>query len=84
MALCDTYDALTSRRPYKEAYTHEFAKEIIVPERGKQFEPAIVDAFLAVEHRFYAIQQALRDTGHPSRIEELVQNLASMRQCVAE
>ncbi|MFO7776083.1 MAG: response regulator [Candidatus Hydrogenedentota bacterium] len=84
VALCDTYDALTSRRPYKEAFTHEFAKEIIVPERGEQFEPAIVDAFLAVEHRFRAIQQALRDTGRPSHIEELVQNLASIRECVAE
>ena len=84
VALCDTYDALTSRRPYKEAFTHEFAKEIIVPERGEQFEPAIVDAFLAVEHRFRAIQQALRDTGQPSHIEELVQNLASMRQRMVE
>ncbi len=84
VALCDTYDALTSRRPYKEAFTHEFAKEIIVPERGEQFEPVIVDAFLAVEHRFRAIQQALRDTGQPSRIEELVQDLSAMRQRVAE
>ncbi|MFP4173362.1 MAG: HD domain-containing phosphohydrolase [Candidatus Hydrogenedentota bacterium] len=84
VALCDTYDALTSRRPYKEAFTHEFAKEIIVPERGEQFDPAIVDAFLAVEHRFHAIQQALRDMGQPSHIEKLVQNLASMRECVAE
>lgn len=52
MGLCDTYDALTSRRPYKEPFTHETAIQIIRSERGKQFDPDLVDTFLAKQQRF--------------------------------
>jgi len=52
MGLCDTYDALTSKRPYKEPFTHETAIQIIRSERGKQFDPDLVDAFLAKQQRF--------------------------------
>jgi putative two-component system response regulator len=47
VALVDVYDALATRRVYKPAYEPEVAKEIIVREAGAQFDPAIVDAFLA-------------------------------------
>jgi putative two-component system response regulator len=46
VALTDTFDALTSKRPYKEPYPIEVACEIIKKQRGKQFDPQIVDAFL--------------------------------------
>jgi len=46
VALVDVYDALTSRRVYKPAYEPEFAKELILREVGKQFDPVVVDAFL--------------------------------------
>lgn len=52
MAVADVYDALTSARVYKEAYSHEKAKSIIVSEAGKHFDPDIVDAFLACEEQF--------------------------------
>jgi HD-GYP domain-containing protein (c-di-GMP phosphodiesterase class II) len=52
MGLCDTYDALTSKRPYKEPFTHNTAIQIIKNERGKQFDPDLVDAFLANQQRF--------------------------------
>lgn len=55
MALADVYDALTTRRTYKEAWSHEAAREWILSERGKQFDPAVVDAFVAIEHEFMAI-----------------------------
>jgi PAS domain S-box-containing protein len=58
-ALADVYDALTSKRPYKEAYTHKKAKEIIVEERGRQFDPEIVDVFLAYEDDFKMIRNKL-------------------------
>ena len=45
MAIVDVYDALTSKRVYKDAFTKERAVEIIVDESGKQFDPKIVDAF---------------------------------------
>jgi putative two-component system response regulator len=46
MALADVYDALISRRVYKEAYSHERACELIVAERGRHFDPRVVDAFV--------------------------------------
>ncbi len=55
VALADVYDALTSRRVYKDAYPHEQAREVIVGERERHFDPIIVDAFLAAEGRFLAI-----------------------------
>ncbi|NLO90092.1 MAG: two-component system response regulator [Clostridia bacterium] len=55
MALADVYDALRSQRPYKEAYSHEKSREIIVAEKGKHFDPLLVEAFLAVEKDFAAV-----------------------------
>jgi response regulator RpfG family c-di-GMP phosphodiesterase len=46
LALADVYDALTTRRPYKEPWSHGRALELIQSERGKHFDPAIVDAFV--------------------------------------
>jgi putative two-component system response regulator len=52
MAISDVYDALVSRRPYKEAFTHDQAVEIIIDSRGKQFDPDLVDIFEKVNQRF--------------------------------
>jgi putative two-component system response regulator len=48
MAIVDTYDALISKRPYKESYTDEEAAKIILAESSKQFDPKIVEVFLEV------------------------------------
>lgn len=47
MALADVYDALRSERSYKEAYSAEEAKQIMLEESGKQFDPELVDVFMA-------------------------------------
>lgn len=47
--VCDVYDALTSVRPHKPAWSHPQACEELWRQRGRQFDPAIVDAFLALE-----------------------------------
>jgi putative two-component system response regulator len=52
MALADVYDALVSERPYKEAYTHGRALEIIAENRGTHFDPQIVDVFIAFNGLF--------------------------------
>ncbi|MDR0323069.1 MAG: response regulator [Treponema sp.] len=52
MAIADVYDALISVRPYKEAFSHEEAVKIILEERGKQFDPVLVDLFLEVSKEF--------------------------------
>jgi putative two-component system response regulator len=57
VALADVYDALTSERPYKPAYSHERAKELILRETGKHFDPAIVQAFIARYDEFLQVRQ---------------------------
>jgi putative two-component system response regulator len=52
MALADVYDALISRRVYKEPRSHEEAVQAIVAGRDKHFDPEVVDAFLAIEGQF--------------------------------
>lgn len=49
MSIVDVYDALTSKRPYKEPFSHEKACAIIVEGRGKQFDPDLVDEFLKAQ-----------------------------------
>ncbi len=46
VGLLDVFDALTSKRPYKDPYPLDIALEIIKKERGKHFDPDIVDIFL--------------------------------------
>ncbi len=55
MAIADVYDALISKRVYKEAFSHQVAKETILKERGRHFDPKIVDAFMAIEEKILAI-----------------------------
>ena len=61
VALADVYDALTSERVYKEAYSHETTRQIIIEESGRHFDPDVVDAFLAVEPEMIEIHNRLRD-----------------------
>ncbi len=46
LALADVYDALTTRRPYKDPWPHERALEWIASESGKHFDPAVCGVFL--------------------------------------
>ncbi len=61
MALADVYDALISKRVYKPAFGHHKAKAIILDGRGTHFDPAVVDAFLAVEQQFVEIAGTFKD-----------------------
>lgn len=45
-AVVDVYDALTSDRPYRKAWSREKALELIQQERGKHFDPEVVEAFM--------------------------------------
>ena len=47
-AVCDVFDALLSDRPYKEPWPVPEALEQLRGERGKHFDPTVVDAFLAI------------------------------------
>lgn len=71
VAVSDVYDALTSRRPYKEPLSHDTSKNIILDGRGTLFDPDIVDAFLARETRFVAIHTRYEDFGAMSSVFQL-------------
>lgn len=65
VAIADVYDALTSKRAYKEAFSHDKAKNIILSDKGKSFDPEIVDAFLDTENTFMQIAEKYYiDGGH--------------------
>ncbi|CAG35094.1 HD-GYP domain-containing protein [Desulfotalea psychrophila] len=55
VALADVYDALRSKRAYKEAYPHADSVAEIIREKGKQFDPYVTEAFLAMADSFHDI-----------------------------
>jgi putative two-component system response regulator len=60
-ALADVYDALTSKRVYKEAFSHEKSRSIVIEESGEAFDPEIVEAFINIENDFKAIRREYKD-----------------------
>jgi HD-GYP domain-containing protein (c-di-GMP phosphodiesterase class II) len=48
LSVSDAYEAMTSDRPYRKSLPKEVAFKILMDERGKQFDPTIVDAFLDI------------------------------------
>ncbi|MDR2068942.1 MAG: HD domain-containing protein, partial [Spirochaetaceae bacterium] len=57
MAIADVYDALISKRPYKDPLPPEEAKQIILSEKGRQFDPLLTDAFEAISEKFAEVAQ---------------------------
>ena len=62
LALGDVYDALTSKRVYKEAFSYDKSREIIIEGRGTHFDPDVVDAFIAVGNEFLTVKERFIDT----------------------
>jgi putative two-component system response regulator len=61
VALADVYDALTAKRVYKNAMSHDVAKSLIVEESGVHFDPDVVEAFLEAEADFINVQRGFAD-----------------------
>ena len=75
MALADVYDALISRRVYKEPIPHAEAVRIIELLSGKHFDPDVVSAFLEIHRQFYAIALSYNDVeGDFLRKQEYINN----------
>ncbi len=61
VAIADVFDALTSARVYKKARTVEYAIDLIKLEKGKHFDPKVVDSFLNVLPQILAIKEKYVD-----------------------
>jgi PAS domain S-box-containing protein len=72
VALPDVYDALTSKRAYKEPIPHEDAVKIISSERGTHFDPDVVDVFVAEQETFMRIRMFESFREHPESIDDLI------------
>jgi putative two-component system response regulator len=62
MAVADVYDALISRRVYKNSMPHDKAISIIQEGRGSHFDPDMVDAFLSIQDEIQSIAARYADT----------------------
>ena len=75
MALADVYDALVSRRVYKEGMSHEKAVQIIVEGKGTHFDPDLVDAFLELQEEFQEVSRRYADS--TAELESKAQHLSA-------
>lgn len=57
VALADVYDALTTKRVYKDAFSHEKTYEIIMESNGTHFDPDVVQAFVEIQEQFMMIAE---------------------------
>jgi len=62
LALGDVYDALTSKRCYKEAFSHEKSRQIVLDSSGAHFDPEVVEAFVSTEEEFKRIREFYQDS----------------------
>jgi len=56
-AVADVFDALTSVRPYKKAWTEEDAIKLLIEQKGRHFDPSLVDLFIEQMPAIRAIRQ---------------------------
>ena len=66
VAVADVFDALTSERPYKRAWSLDDARKFLEEGRGAHFDPACVDAFLANWDKVLDIRSRFQDVDQPS------------------
>jgi putative two-component system response regulator len=67
VALSDAYDAITSERPYKRALSHAEAVRRILDDRGRHFDPVIVDAFIRCAPKFEIIRRQMEGRTEETR-----------------
>lgn len=57
VGVADVYDAIHAKRCYKDRVSHEDTVKIILAERGRKFDPVVVDAFMRIEHTIKELQE---------------------------
>jgi putative two-component system response regulator len=74
VSIADVFDALTSKRPYKEAFSVEKSNRIISEGRGSYFDPEVVDAFFSIQDTILEIKAQYRDKENKYQRPRLVSN----------
>jgi len=69
MSVADVFDALVSKRCYKDAYSLSESFKIIVEEKGTQFAPDVIDAFIASKDEFFEIYNSSVNELHPPQAD---------------
>lgn len=62
VAIADVFDALTSERPYKKAWSIEDAIDLIIEERGKHFDPELADYFIESIDEITSVKEQFVET----------------------
>lgn len=75
MAVCDTYDAMTSTRAYRSSMPSEYALQEIDRVKGTQFNPKVAEAFLSIPRDIFAGLHASR----PEAFKEIPQRVSTLR-----
>ena len=85
MAVADVYDALVSRRVYKDGMSHDQARAIMVEGRGSHFDPDMVDAFLSLSEEFRRIAEQFADSEHmlQAQLQRVEQELGAEAKIAA-
>ncbi len=76
-SIADVFDALTSKRPYKEPFSLEESLEILSKGRGIHFDPALLDLFLEMAPALYQEVAGREDEGLRREVERLTQRYFS-------
>ncbi|MDO9633144.1 MAG: hypothetical protein Q7I92_14690, partial [Humidesulfovibrio sp.] len=72
-AIADVFDALTSRRPYKEPFSFEEAMRQMEEGRGTHFDPDLLDAFAGIARTLYDTTAACDEAGLKTCLREICQ-----------
>jgi HD-GYP domain-containing protein (c-di-GMP phosphodiesterase class II) len=73
----DVFDALTSRRPYKEPLSFEAAMAVLAQGRGGHFDPAVFDTFARIAPELYRTYAGRADQGLRQELKTLIARLFS-------
>jgi len=72
-AIADVFDALTSKRPYKEPFPYDKSIEILKEGRGTHFDPALVDIFISISQPLYDLLSGRDDNISRKELESIVE-----------
>jgi len=78
VAIADVFDALTSKRPYKEPFSVEKSFNIIKEERTSHFDPEVVDAFFAISDEVLTIKQTYADERESRLVQMVKRDMATV------